>query len=165
MMLVLEEVHIPMWFFPYNTSYEIVSMAKRIFPAFMNGTRCIYSAFYEDTKTVRVIHLTELTTAMKITTLKLSSVMKNVLNTQALCFSSDFNKEKEGLVAAALSSQHGSNSMKHEAAKLVQAKIDLIKDPKLLRKHDNHDRNFEFFRNILCFLVARYLHQNFKGTA
>ena len=164
MMLILEEVSLPMWFFPYNTSYEIVSMAKRIFPAFMNGTRCIFSAFYEDTKAVRVIHLTELTTAMKMTTLKLSSVMKNLLSTQALGFSSDLNKEKEGLVAAALSGHHGSNSMKHETAKLVQAKIDLIKDPKLLRKHDKHDGNFGFFRNILFFLVVRYLLQKFKAA-
>ena len=41
MVLILEEVSVPVWFLPYNTSHEIVSMVRRLFPAFMNGTRCI----------------------------------------------------------------------------------------------------------------------------
>ena len=46
--LVLQEVKLPDWFFPTVTEHEMVLLMHSLFPAFMNGCRCIGSFYYVD---------------------------------------------------------------------------------------------------------------------
>eukprot|EP01035_Chromulina_nebulosa_P030852 gene30852-41042_t len=45
-LLVLQEVQLPGWFLPHHTAHDVVSTMHRLFPAFMNGCRCINTAFH-----------------------------------------------------------------------------------------------------------------------
>ena len=59
-LLVLQEVQLPGWFLPHHTAHDVVSTMHRLFPAFMNGCRCITTAFHVDRKAVRVEALEKL---------------------------------------------------------------------------------------------------------
>lgn len=59
-LLVLQEVQLPGWFLPHHTAHDVVSTMHRLFPAFMNGCRCINTAFHVERKAVRVEALEKL---------------------------------------------------------------------------------------------------------
>jgi len=46
--LLLQEVKLPEWFLPRVTEHEIVWLLHSLFPAFMNGCRCLGSFLYVD---------------------------------------------------------------------------------------------------------------------
>jgi hypothetical protein len=46
--LSLQDVTLPEWFLPTVTEYEIVWLCKTLFPAYMNGCRCLGSFYYTD---------------------------------------------------------------------------------------------------------------------
>lgn len=75
MLLVLQEVQFPDWFLPYHTPYEIVATMHRLFPAYMNGCRCVTGAFYYSKKDTRVKVLKELCDAAKDANLKVSNMV------------------------------------------------------------------------------------------
>ena len=59
-LLVLQEFQLPGWFLPHHTAHDVVSTMHRLFPAFMNGCRCITTAFHVERKAVRVEALEKL---------------------------------------------------------------------------------------------------------
>jgi hypothetical protein len=65
MLLVVKEVSLPTWFFPSNTTHDIVQTMHRLFPAYMNACRCLTSAFYRDKKDQRVAALDYISAAAK----------------------------------------------------------------------------------------------------
>ena len=46
--LSLQDVTLPEWFLPTVTEYEIVWLLKTLFPAYMNGCRCLGGFYYKD---------------------------------------------------------------------------------------------------------------------
>lgn len=46
--LMLQEVKLPEWFLPTTTEHEVVWLLHSLFPAFMNGCRCLGSFYYVD---------------------------------------------------------------------------------------------------------------------
>jgi hypothetical protein len=73
--LVLEEWTLPYWLFPYTTAADVVSILRRLFPAFMNGTRGIIEAFNEDNKGARIHILTQVSTTMEYISQKMSGAL------------------------------------------------------------------------------------------
>lgn len=57
MLLVVQEVPLPIWFFPQCTPHDIVTTMHQLFPAYLNGCRCISGAFYVDRKKHRELLL------------------------------------------------------------------------------------------------------------
>jgi hypothetical protein len=57
MLLVVQEVQLPVWLFPRCTPHEIVTTLHQLFPAYLNGCRCITGAFYVDQKKHRELLL------------------------------------------------------------------------------------------------------------
>ena len=47
-MLMLQEVQLPDWFLPQTTQHELVQLMHSIFPAYLNGCRCILGVLYVD---------------------------------------------------------------------------------------------------------------------
>ena len=80
MLLVVHEVQLPVWFLPDNTAHDLVAAMHRLFPAFMNGCRCITGAFYVDRKAVRVAALETLATSTKDLSMRVSSVTRALLH-------------------------------------------------------------------------------------
>lgn len=79
MLLVLQEVPLPHWFLPDCTPYDVVSVLHRLFPAFMNGGRCISGAFYVDRKTVRLAALDAVSASSKELTLRSCNLARSML--------------------------------------------------------------------------------------
>lgn len=47
-MLLLKELTLPDWFLPTTTEHELIMIAHNLFPAFLNGCRCIGAYLYVD---------------------------------------------------------------------------------------------------------------------
>lgn len=104
MLLVVQEVQLPGWFLPQSTPYDIVSALKRMFPAFMNGCRCIASAYYDDHKTMRVLALNELNNNMKNIGMRISSVGRKLVFNVEQYFEVDDEDEGMGVDGSAIES-------------------------------------------------------------
>ncbi len=76
LLLVVKEVTLPSWFFPSSTPHDIVLTMHRLFPAYMNGCRCLTTAFYRDPKDQRVAALEYAAAATK----ELSTDCVNLMN-------------------------------------------------------------------------------------
>lgn len=46
--LMLQETKLPEWFFPTTTEHELVFLMHSLFPAFLNGCRCLGGFLYVD---------------------------------------------------------------------------------------------------------------------
>ena len=77
-LLVLQEVPLPTWFLPYHTSYDVVTTLHRLYPAFMNGCRCITGAFYVDSKALRVDALEKLAASTREVSLRAVSIIRAI---------------------------------------------------------------------------------------
>ena len=104
MVLVLQEVPLPSWFLPDTTPHDIVSALHRLFPAFMNGGRCISGAFYVDRKAVRVAALDAVNNSSKEITLRACNLARTLLEeklhrenpeSDVLCSNFDAEDEEE----------------------------------------------------------------------
>eukprot|EP00633_Aureoumbra_lagunensis_P001741 CAMPEP_0197285742 /NCGR_PEP_ID=MMETSP0890-20130614/1104_1 /TAXON_ID=44058 ORGANISM="Aureoumbra lagunensis, Strain CCMP1510" /NCGR_SAMPLE_ID=MMETSP0890 /ASSEMBLY_ACC=CAM_ASM_000533 /LENGTH=311 /DNA_ID=CAMNT_0042753545 /DNA_START=199 /DNA_END=1137 /DNA_ORIENTATION=- len=47
-LLMLNEIQLPEWFLPRNTQHEIIVLLHSLFPAYLNGCRCIGGVLYLD---------------------------------------------------------------------------------------------------------------------
>ncbi len=79
-LLVLGGVTLPIWLFPQHTSHDIVTMCHKLYPAFMNGCRCICGSFYQDSQSVRLKLLTELNESVKLNSSRISTIGKLFLD-------------------------------------------------------------------------------------
>lgn len=48
LMLTQEGASLPEWFFPYTTEHELVLIMHSLFPAYLNGCRCLGGFLYVD---------------------------------------------------------------------------------------------------------------------
>mmetsp|Transcript_21976 Transcript_21976/g.36812 ORF Transcript_21976/g.36812 Transcript_21976/m.36812 type:complete len:391 (-) Transcript_21976:117-1289(-) len=74
MLLVVQEMSMPGWLLPYVTPYEVVGTLHRLFPAFMNGCRCVTGAFMVDRRADRVQVLELLSNNAKDLTMRIANV-------------------------------------------------------------------------------------------
>lgn len=79
MLLVVHEVQLPSWFLPDVTPNDIVTVMHRLYPAFMNGCRCITGAWYVDQRALRVAALDAVLATSRDLSLRLSSVSHGLL--------------------------------------------------------------------------------------
>ncbi len=81
--LVLEEHKIPSWITSVYTSYDVITWLHRLFPAFLNGCRCILGAFVVDRRLVMVDKLESLhTRASMVCSKSINVVHESVLDIQ-----------------------------------------------------------------------------------
>ena len=157
MVLILEEVSLPHWFLPYNTSYEIVKLSQRLFPAYMHGVRCIFGAFYVDEKAMRVDSLTNVISSMKITTLKLNSIVQNFTSNQEIIKTSgeDYRVDnREGVVEKAMMEQLMYSSPNSTVSrKFMNEQVELIADPIRLHSYERPSNVLEFIKHIVIYLL------------
>ena len=81
--LVLEEHKIPSWITSVYTSNDVMTWLHRLFPAFLNGCRCILGAFVVDRRVVMVDKLESLhTRASMVSSKSINVVHESVLDIQ-----------------------------------------------------------------------------------
>lgn len=159
MLLVVKEVPLPLWFLPQRTSHEVVSVMRRLFPAFMNGCRCITGAFYIDHKKHREDALDALTNATKALSMRLAVVVQSVQN----LVDDGSAEESEGVVTTHLMELRRKLKSSSKETELVSAaiakKISLMSDPKALKKAAMNEvqTSFALIRNLFVYLLARFV--------
>jgi hypothetical protein len=77
-LLVIQEVALPDWFLPQHTPHDVVTTLHRLFPAFMNGCRCVISAFYVDRKAARVEAMEALAASTRDVSLRAVALVRSV---------------------------------------------------------------------------------------
>jgi hypothetical protein len=162
--LVLEQVELPLWLLPYHTTHNVVSLLHRLFPAYMNGCRCIIGAFVVDRKARMIETLQELSEATRTVTQKAISVVQ----TASLAIRS---AEGFGAVGGAdAAAEHTAASTMsdylkiHRTAqteatvKMVKEKAALISDARALRRKDKQSASdYTWIRNLAIYLAARFV--------
>jgi hypothetical protein len=93
LLLVVQEVQLPSWFFPFLTPHDIVTFLHRLFPSIMNGGRCITAALYVDKKAVRVQALEQLEEATKDVTMQASKVCDTVTSSIAAQYAKQYEEQ------------------------------------------------------------------------
>ena len=163
-LLVLEEVKIPIWLLPNHTSHDVVSVLHRLFPAFMNGCRCIIGAFTVDHKEKRVEALTSLSEASKESTQKLIHITSMTLLT--LADNNDDNdsnrddevSKKNSILENALNAiKRRGKEYNSSAVDIIKEKQDQIKDGKKLRSTEKSNANWVLLGELLIYIIARFI--------
>jgi hypothetical protein len=77
-LFVLKEVQLPASIFPQTTPFELITILHLLYPAYMNGCRCIMSAFFVNIKEKREKLLEELANATKDLTVKCSNLSRSM---------------------------------------------------------------------------------------
>ena len=159
MLLILEEMPVPVWFFPYNTSYELVKVSQKLFPAFMNGMRCIYGAFYVDKKAQLENELEDLQLSTKECSVYLVEISSNILYDPSVVKSYGATVKKESYIEKVFREQGIYHMDNTEAKEIVQRQLDLIADPKKLAAHfyDLKNEWWELFKYLGIYLTVRYI--------
>jgi len=185
-LLVLEEKQIPVWLLPYHTSHDVVSLTHRLFPAYMNGCRCIVGAFYVDSKAMRVEKLGEICDKLKTVSVNAVTIMNEILNKFHSNSSSSSSTSKggrnmlDGIVSKSdlaargffsCANQHiqekiaANNDLADKApTECVLQKTSIVQDKNRLRAQylaaDGSFEGFALLRNLGIFIISRYVFRN-----
>lgn len=161
-LLVLEEVKIPIWLLPYHTSHDVISVLHRLFPAFMNGCRCIIGAYTVDQKEKRVEALTALSEASKESTQKLIHLTSMSLLTLVDNDDNDTKDEdvsnKKGILDKALNAiKRRGKEYNSSAVNVMKEKLDQITDSKKLKSKEKSNANYVLLGELFIYIIARYI--------
>jgi len=181
-LLVLEHEALPTWLFPFTTSFELVALLRRLFPAFMHGCRTVLGALYVDEKAYRVASLSSLSQSTRhsgkavtatvgdtVTALKaqLSVVDVNGAYAQSSSGAGTGASDGVGLVEAVrgdVSRRLGSVG-EPSARALVDANDRLLQDPRALQAHCRGSPGFDLLCQGAVFVTARLLLRHLKPSA
>ena len=173
--LVLEQVQIPIWMLPHHTPHDVISLLRRLYPAFMNGCRCINGAFVVDHKASRVEALSELNEATRSVTQRASALIQSTISSvqhviaygQTLGTSSsgrDSNVTEESLngctlsMADALRQVHNMVTRSDSIIVAVKERTGTIQNQNLMRsKEESSAANFSWARNLAIYLLSRFV--------
>jgi hypothetical protein len=173
--LVLEQVQIPVWAMPHHTAYDVVSLLRRLYPAFMNGCRCIIGAFVVDHKSSRVEALFELNEATRLITQRASALVQSTISSvqhviaygQTIGTSSsgrDSNGADETFNSSTLSMADALRQVRNLLTRsdtiivAVKERAAIVHNQTLLRsKEESSATNFSWARNLVIYLLSRFV--------
>jgi hypothetical protein len=165
--LILEQYKIPIWLLSRNTSYDVVSLLHRLYPAFMNGCRCIVGAFVVDHKSRRIEALVELSESVQVVTMKARSVKQITEGIAQALIEEGSSSDRDGVAAGKKGADSVTmadalrnvqrNTLFNTIVSGIQQKAVTIQDPVLLHKLDKSQNDYSWLRNIVVYLVARFI--------
>ena len=173
--LVLEQVPIPVWLLPHHTAHDVVSLLRRVYPAFMNGCRCITGAFENDPKASRVEVLTELLEASRSVTQRSSSLLQTTVAALQHMAAHQAVKDKVGGGGDASANAHDDGRDNTHAVSMADAlrlapsrvdgtiaavleKASVVLNPAVLRsRNESNGSNLIWLRNLAIFVLARFI--------
>ena len=96
-LLVLQEFELPGWLLPYSTPYDIVATMHHLFPAFMNGCRCVTGALYVNHKAIREAALDRLCDGTRDLTMRVTGIARTlVLHSEEVLCDADDDGDEQG---------------------------------------------------------------------
>jgi hypothetical protein len=190
-LLVLENEALPTWLFPFTTSFELVALLRRLFPAFMHGCRTVLGALYVDEKAYRVASLSSLSQSTRHSGKSVSTTVRATLSELKTQLSvADVNgtyaTSSSGAGAAAgashvvgVGASHGAGLVEDvlggvsrrlgtggepSAKALVDANDSLLRDPRALQAHCRGSPGLDLLCQGAVFLAARLLLRHLKPS-
>ena len=188
-LITLEEFNIPNNILLRYTPYEVTSTLRRLFPAFMNGCRCVIGSYYQDPVKIRQGLLQQVVVDAKALTLKFYHVANTALFAQMninhrkdvaanqsrggiggsldACSSgpSTLPANYVGLVAHALKDVQNrlTDETTLKAVHKVRQTLTAIADPAAVQKLDqgNYSAKWEWVRNLALYVAAIILLNKF----
>ena len=162
--LILEQFKIPpVLLMARITSFDIVSTLHRLYPAFMNGYRCIVGAFVVDHKSRRIEALLELSESVRCVTLRATNVIQGTEVIAQSLSEGAFNSERDSTKSSQGSSMRDAllsvqrSGTFDTIVSAVQQKAAIVLDPILLHKQDRQQGDFSWLRNTVIYLIARFV--------
>lgn len=178
LIFILKEVEFPAWLFPYTTAHEFINTIHRLFPAFMNGCRCITGAFYQDRKALREKALDELVSQSADMSFKASQLSHSMEELMYKISEGDEEKEKllpekgeeedssVGLIESILLKKAKEYALSKDGREGIRKQqmeksLKLIEDPYALAKAMNlkseDSSNWTLLRNLCIYFVIRFV--------
>lgn len=156
--LLLEEKPLPVWLFQYHTAHDLVSTLRRLFPAVMNGGRCIIGAFNVDKMGARVGILDSLNSTLQKVSLTAGIIAQEVIGEEAAEATQD-----EGIMDLMLKAKEKPSSSVSEG---ILKKAEMLADPVKLKRQQQQEGQhiLVMLRNLALFVGARYLLKNSIST-
>jgi len=156
--LLLEEKPLPVWLFQYHTAHDLVSTLRRLFPAVMNGGRCIIGAFNVDKMGARVGILDSLNSTLQKVSLTAGIIAQEVIGEEAAEATQD-----EGIMDLMLKAKENPSSSVSEG---ILKKAEMLVDPVKLKRQQQQEGQhiLVVLRNLALFVGARYLLKNSIST-
>lgn len=173
LLFVTQEVPLPDWLLPYNTAHDVISVLHRLFPAFMNGCRCIIGAFYIDRKAQRIEVLDQVCSIVKEANIRAANICQTMIyrieQHQQNITRQDDNGATAGMMEKDLcnarrnvmSMREGRNGTLISG---IKKQMKLISDPAFLFKkrnanttEDDEESGWILLRNLSLYLLARFL--------
>ena len=172
-LVTLEDLTLPSWFLPSTTAHEVISILRRLFPAFMNGCRCILGAYYQDPIKLRETALREVTSASRAVALKFHSLTQSALLTAMYQEAKSLKDGAEttpgnsgrgdGIIGRALNDLSSRLDGSDEGVSFVKEKVQLCSDPDVLLKHHKEGWGLVWLRNLAIYVIALVIMSNYKS--
>jgi hypothetical protein len=173
-LLVLEDVKIPTWVLPYNTAYEVICLLHRLFPAYMNVSRCILGAYHVDPAAVRLEQLQQLLDVVKVTSNKIGTSAQLLAlkckdaSTSLIKATQGDDSASGGLMGAALAvvtkrTRYAlSETVGNQVDERIRTQVLRIQDPRKLSESTDTQSSpsrfaLELLRNLVIFLALRFI--------
>jgi hypothetical protein len=167
MLLVVQEMPIPNPFSPYLTANDLISTMHRLFPAFMNGCRCVTGAFHVDRKAVRVEVLQIIAAGGRDMSMRAGNVSRAL--SSRLCIEEDdsiadgstgstIGLMEKSLLDAARRVSSVKEGRDGTLGRIITSRVDLISDPKALRKSGKSGSEvWVLLRDVTLYVLGRFL--------
>jgi len=159
MLLVVQEMPLPAWFLPSLTAHDIISTMHRLFPAFMNGCRCVTGAFHVDRKAARVEALDLIASGGRDMTMRAGTLGRVLSQGLEVCEV----EEQGGLMERSLRDagrrvQSVKEGRDGTLGRIITHREELIRDPKTLRKSSKTGSEWWVLaRDVGVYVAARFL--------
>lgn len=169
LLLVVHEVQLPGWFFPSMTPHEIVTTLHQVYAPFMHGCRCILAVLNVDRKAQREQVLETLIRATTDVSMRMENICNKVQEALALQQIHDDDDDDDDGSSDSVPSNSNAESMQELINKSVQrapkskdSTTDVANRLKAAKevvyKNQGREKTFEFLRNLLLYLVARFIY-------
>jgi len=157
MLLILEGNKIPVFLLPSNTSHDVISWMHKLFPAYMNGCRCIIGAFTVDRKGYRVEALRSLLEHGHTSIEKIESIAQHFSSLVSSKTGTKYGHSSGssgGTVVAALLAVRERCQTSAAAQKVVADSIESIGKAKRIES-PGKTVTITWLRNLALFLISR----------
>jgi hypothetical protein len=184
-MFVIQEIQLPIWFFPQMTVHELISYCHLLYPSIMHGSRIILAVLQSDRKKTREIVLEQLSASVLQIQGKIEQVSRSAIdcmetfesyryptensNNNNSGGSNSVGEDSSESITAMLSTQIDASmesilekiSTEYNENQVQTMKLDMNQRLQLvytaIQKQPSDGRTWILLRNLGIYLVVRYL--------
>ena len=166
-LLVLQEVALPNWLLPNYSTFDVITIMHRLYPVFINCTRSITGAFYEDIRQNRVKLLTKLTDIINKNGNYLNDLLKQTIDIYSNDFiennSIEFNDNNN---ETSINESIPTIAIGLMDKAIIKAEKSILYKPIIEKSQPNfivfYWFKYEYIRNLLIYLIVSYVYNLYR---